>query len=498
MYRKNDIILDMLLIKQVKIVDGSGSKPFLGDILINGQKISAIGQNFTKKKTDEVIDGLGLTAVPGFIDVNNDSDHYLGLFTNPAQTDFVDQGITTVIGGQCGASLAPLIYGSLASLDQWADTERINVDWVSVRELKQVLQRINLEVNFETLAGYSTIRRDIVGSTEIRDLTEPEIQIFLKILNQALNEGSLGISTGLGFLESKFTPYAEIKKIVSFVAKRGGVYTTHLRDERDGLVRSVEETLLMSKDTGIKTVISHLRSFRGYERQFNEALNLIDKSLVDSNVYFNTNPFTETIFPIYSYLPYWAQNESADVMLKNIKDPDKQKKIAQELKTMNLEELIIADARDQESLIGKSLLEISQNRQKDAVSVILDIMESTKMRARLMSKALSADAVSLLLNHPRSLIGTNSASTLRSKMGRELKMERRTSTFTKYLEILSSQGIPIESIIKKITSQPAQIFGLKERGLIKEGYFANLVLLKNTEVDKVIFNGKIKLPNSSS
>jgi N-acyl-D-amino-acid deacylase len=305
-----------------------------------------------------------------------------------------------------------------------------------------------------------------------------------------MDEKALGVSTGLGFLEGKFTPYAEIKKIVSLVAKKGRVYTTHLRDEKDGLVQSVNETLKMGKETGVKTVISHLRPFRGYEKQFGEALNLIDKGLVDSNVYFNINPFSETIFPIYSYLPYWAQNESPEVMLENVKDRDKREMIIQELKKSNIEGLIIADARGQESLIGKSLLEISRDRQRDPISVFLEIMESTKMRARFMSKSLNSDIIMSLLNHPRSLIGTNSAGILKSKTGKELKMERTTSTFTKYLEIMSRQGIPVELVIKKITSLPAQIFGLKERGLIKEGYFADLVLLKSNKIFDVIFKGK--------
>ncbi len=147
----------MLLIKQVQIVDGSGNKPFFGDILINGEKIAAIGKNLSKKRAREVIDGLGLTAVPGFIDTNNDSDHHLSLFTNSEQMDFVNQGVTSVIGGQCGASLAPLMYGSLSSINKWVSTDQSNVDWSSVGDLKKVLLRIGLNINFETLDGYSTI-----------------------------------------------------------------------------------------------------------------------------------------------------------------------------------------------------------------------------------------------------------------------------------------------------------------------------------------------------
>lgn len=481
----------MLLIKQVQIVDGSGAKPFFGDILMSGQKIVAIGKNLSKKKAETLIDGLGLVAVPGFIDVNNDSDHHLSLFTNPGQKDFIDQGITSIIGGQCGASLAPLMYGSLASIGHWANTDKVNVDWMSVRELRRVLAGIGLGLNFETLAGYSTIRRDLAG-TEIRDLTDSEIKVFISILEQALKDGALGLSTGLGFLDSKFVPYAEIKKIVSAVSKMHKVYTTHLRDEKDGLLKSVEETLMLSRETGVKTIISHFRPLKGYEKIFSEALSLIEKSLVDSNIYFDVNPFTETIFPIYSYLPYWAQSERVEIMLGNINDPEKRKLITKELRDSNLQELVVADARGQEYLIGKSLLELSQNREKDIVSVVLEIMASTKMKAMLMSKSLNADLLLPLLAHSRSLIGSNSASLPPSKQGKELKLERAFSTFTKYLEIVLSQGIPMESAIKKITSFPAQLFGLKDRGLIKEGFIADIVLLKGSEVSNVIVNGRIR------
>jgi len=479
----------MLLIKQVQIVDGSGAKPFFGDILINGEKIVAIGKNISKKKAETVIDGLGLVAVPGFIDVNNDSDHHLSLFTNPGQKDFIDQGITSIIGGQCGASLAPLMYGSLASIGQWVNTDKVNVDWMSIRELRQVLGRIRLGLNFETLVGYSTIRGDLAGM-EIRDLTDSEIKIFIDILEQALKDGALGLSTGLGFLDSKFVPYSEIKKIVSVVSRMDKVYTTHLRDEKDDLLRSINETLMMSRETGAKTVISHFRPLKGCEKIFGEALSLIEKSLVDSNIYFDINPFTSTIFPVHSYLPYWAQSERSEIMLDNIKDPEKRKLIIKELQNSNLQELIIADARGQEYLIGKSLLELAQNREKDIVSVVLDIMESTKMKTMLMSKSLNIDLLSPLLTHSRSLIGSNSASLPPSNQGRVLKLERAFSTFTKYLEIVLSQGIPVESAIKKITSFPAQLFGLKDRGLLKEGFIADVVLLKGSEVVNVIINGK--------
>src|SRR3989338_8464655 len=112
----------MLLIKNVKIIDGSGKPAYPADVLVNSQKISAIG-HFPNKKTEEVIEGLGGYLTPGFIDVNTDADHYLSLFTNPHQEHFLKQGVTTIIGGHCGSSLAPLLYGTLESVRKWADPD---------------------------------------------------------------------------------------------------------------------------------------------------------------------------------------------------------------------------------------------------------------------------------------------------------------------------------------------------------------------------------------
>ena len=132
--------MSTILIKNIQLLDGSGRPPVKADVLVKNEKISAIG-NFPKYRADEIIDGLGAYLAPGFIDINTDSDHYLTLFSNPSQKDFVAQGVTTIIGGQCGASLAPLIYGSLESIREWADISKINVNWHTLAEFLKAMER---------------------------------------------------------------------------------------------------------------------------------------------------------------------------------------------------------------------------------------------------------------------------------------------------------------------------------------------------------------------
>ena len=150
-----------LLIKNVHILGSQNDYGERADIFVSGDKISAIG-NFPDKKADQIIDGGGGYLAPGFIDVNTDSDHYLSLFDNSAQEDFLRQGVTTIIGGNCGASLAPLIYGSLEAIQKWTDVGKFNVNWHTLGELLAILDRKPLGVNFATLVGHSTIRRALL------------------------------------------------------------------------------------------------------------------------------------------------------------------------------------------------------------------------------------------------------------------------------------------------------------------------------------------------
>lgn len=474
----------MLLIKQAQIIDGSGKTPFRGDILVDGQKISVIG-NPIKRKVDKIIDGIGLLAAPGFIDVNTDSDHHLSLFTNPSQKDFINQGVTTIIGGQCGASLAPLMYGSLASVREWASTDYVNVDWGSVKEFFNVLQRIKLGIRFETLAGHSTIQRDIIGEMP-RDLTDSEMEVFIRILRGTLEDGALGMSTGLGDY-GKSTPYREIETLAGVIAEHNKVYATHLRDEKSNLLKSVEETLSIARETGAKTIISHFRPVKGFEDEFKKSLELIDKNLADANIYFDVNSFEISLLPIDALLPPWAQSGIVESMLELLENENTRQKIIKEMVELKLGDLTIANCAGQEFLIGKNLEEISKNWEKTLIETLMELMKMTKFKAMVASRNLDQELVTELLFHPRSLIGSNSASLPES--AKRMKLERSTSTFPKFLEISQKRGVPLEETIKKITSIPAQIYGLKNKGLIKEGYLADIVLLKEQKISGVILNG---------
>ncbi len=489
----------MVLIKGAKIVDGSGKKsPYLADVLISGDKISAIGK-FPTKKADLVIDGLGLYLSPGFIDVNTDSDHHLSLFTNPEQQDFLLQGVTTILGGQCGSSLAPLIYGSLDSIRKWTDTSQINVDWHSIAEFLKILSQRKLGVNFGTLIGHSTIRRAMVGE-DARDLTVSELRAFQKLISDSMKEGAFGLSTGLGYAHARQVPYSEIKELVKIVAEHQGVYATHLRDEEEGLLAAVAETVKVTEETGVKTLISHFKPQLGFENEYQKGLEMIHSVASELDIHVDSYPFAETIVPIYTLLPRWARVGNLDVMLSYLENPDTRNRIVSEVSAMDGKAILIAQAKGREYLLGKTLHQMAESQEVSVGEALVRLMKLTHLRATVFYKNINLDLLVRNLERNQVLIASNGASL--PSDAKLIKHERFSRTFPKFLEMmLRLKGLTLPQAVEKITSEAAEKFGIKKRGLVKEGHYADLSLLSLKSgivaIKYVFVNGKLAVSDSS-
>ena len=477
----------MILIKGAEIIDGSGKPAARGDSLIQDEKISAIG-NFPNKSADVIIDGLGYQLTPGFIDVNTDSDHYLSLFTNPPQKDFLLQGVTTIIGGNCGSSLAPLLYGSLESIRKWTNINQVNVDWHTMAEFFKVLGRAPIGVNFGTLVGHSTIRRAILGE-EIRDLSANELEVFKKTLKQALEEGAFGLSSGLGYVHTRQTPYDEIKALAEIVKAYDGVYATHLRNERENLNAAVIETIKATRETGVRTIISHFRPLIGYEEGYQESLKLLEE-ITDLDIHFDFYPFDMSVIPLYTMLPLWAQTKNLEMMVENLKNSDLKAKILAEVPPPQPDDIVVSYAEGANYLAGKTIGQLAENYAFNTHEALVSLMLLTKLKAVIFYRNINLEMVLQAMANPRALISSNAASIVESKQ--MIKHERFYNTFPKFLEIiLGNKSLPLEAAIQKITSTPAQIMNLKQRGLVKEGYFADLVMLKDGKVSNVFINGRV-------
>ncbi len=463
-----------LLVKGVQIVDGTGRPPYKADVLIQKNIISAIG-NLKRRRAQKEIDGLGHYLAPGFIDIHTGSDHYLTLFTDPAQSSLTSQGITTIIGGHCGASLAPLIYGTLESIRKWADPREININWHTVAEFLKTLDKFPLGVNFGTLVGHSTVRRALAKESECR-LTLKELAVFERVLKESLLEGAFGLSTGLGYIHGRMASPKEIKTLVKPVADFGGVYTTHLRNETDELLEAVKEIIKIAKETGVKTIISHLRPTKGFEEQFEQTLKLLEKSAASVSVYFETYPRETSTQAIYTLLPLWVQKGNLETMLDELKQKKTINQIKKEWQKLDLpaggDKIQILSAPNHPYLIGRTV--------EDADDLI-HLMLATGLRATVLNPNINGELQKDALTMSRAFIASG---------GSPLS----ENVFPKYLEMtVKTAGVPIEQAVKKITSSPASYFGLKKRGTVKEGNIADLVIIGKSDcrIRQTILGGKV-------
>lgn len=485
------------LIKNILLIDGSGQPAVKADVLIKNEKIAAIG-SFPRYQADTVIDGVGAYLAPGFIDINTHSDRYLTIFSNPGQRHFLLQGITTIIGGQDGISLAPLLYGSLDLQSYWTDPYQINIDWHTVEEFFDVLRRRSIGVNFGTFVGHSTIRHAITGN-DFRDPTVKELGVLYYMIDEAMQDGAFGVSFDLQSAIASLTPGKEVKSILEIVERHKGLgmfkvrsgsdTSTVMRDVSEHFLPSVNEIVSLSKETGARAQISNFSSLKGLEAGYRQAIDLIEESAAVADVYFNIHPFTRSVIPVVAFLPLWAQRGGMDEIAKNLEVPDLIVKIAEDMPKFDDGALVIYDAPGFEYLVGKTLKDLGDDRGTTMPETLLTLMRMTKLRATLLYDNLSIDELGKALVCDRSIFASSGASFANDRR-QVSRVHLFENTIPRFLEIVASdKAITIEMAVRKMTSIPAQRLGIKNRGMIREGYFADLVIFRDTAIEAVFVNG---------
>ncbi|HEY4496667.1 MAG TPA: amidohydrolase family protein, partial [Candidatus Paceibacterota bacterium] len=315
---------------------------------------------------------------------------------------------------------------------------------------------------------------------EERDLTDKETEVFKRILNKALYEGAMGLSSGLGYAHGRHISNDELKRLVGVVKESDAIYSTHLRNETNNLLDSVEETINIAKETGAKVLISHLRPLNGYESKFDKAMELIDKNLDSANIYFYVYPFDISLNSIYTLLPIWAQERNLETMLYNIRNSEMALKIERDMPEFNPNDIKIVDAPKNDYLVGKTIAQSAENLGLSHKAALLKVMDITGLKAVVANRNINFDYLVKLLPRERVLIASNSDS--RRSSSDFVKNERSLNTFPRYLKLaVQNNSMLIEEAIKKITMKPAELFGLKKRGVVKERYIADLVLINKSD-----------------
>lgn len=477
-----------ILIKNATLIDGTGRPGEKQDVWIEGEKIYRLG-DFARVRADTEIDAKGLVVAPGFVDVLNHSDVYLTLFRYPTQESLLYQGITTVVGGMCGSSLAPLVRANvIASIQKWADVRNFSVNWSRFGEFLEAVAELKPAVNFASLVGHSTLRRGLIGD-EFRALTEVEMKKMIYLLEDAFAEGAFGFSSGLAYSHAKVAPRDEIVELLKTVKQRGGIYASHIRGEGGELLFALEETVESARTADVPVEISHLKAMgKPFWKLFPRALETIDEARNGGvNVTCNLYPYTSTGSVLYTLLPDWIAEGGRRKLLERLQDPTLRAKAAQEMRKDNPYDygaVTIAHINADATLVGKTIGEIARNQSRPPEEIIMALLLAAEGRVIAHFETLSERNVKLGLGHEAAHIATDGAGyTLAHEKSRERVHPRSFGAFPRVISRYGKKSLSspekkfaLETLIAKMTLRPAETFGIKERGQIKAGYRADLVL----------------------
>lgn len=463
----------MILIKNGTVVDGTGEPAYRADILISGNAISAIG-HFPSKKADTVIDAMGMQVIPGFIAMTTHADRMLTLFTDPAQHDYRKQGITTIIGGTDGVSLAPLLYGSLRSIKKWADTNAINVDWHTMVEYAKTVDRLPLGVNFATLAGYTTIRRDIAGD-DAGDLTDNEMRAAGQAIEQAIREGALGVSLNADSARGRSIPYHELVQAATAAARAGGIVTLRLRAPERHCIEATHEARALHAATGATVIARHFIP-RAMNAARKKELMVAHAAIEQAGDTFFTEiscaPAEPT--PLYALLPRAMQKKGLDAMHALIREPRYHKEIMAKFPTVRGARIIQAP-REYASLIGATIESFARNRGLSLKEGLVRLMDITRMRGVLALPNIISAFHETCMDYDRALVSGP------PKIACAIADRKRW---------------PIEKTIARLTNLPARAYNLRGRGSIRENYIADLAIMNSRyDIMHTIVNGRLEAPS---
>jgi N-acyl-D-amino-acid deacylase len=505
-----------IIIKNGTVIDGTGAVPKKLDVAIQNGKIVEVAANIDAK-AGEVIDAKDKYVTPGFIDIQNHSDSYWTIFDQPDQSSLLSQGITTIVMGNCGASLAPLLSSeSIKTIQKWHNLTGVNINWSSVEEYLQILSSLTLGVNVATLVGHATLTRGLIGD-DVRALKADELKVEVKTLRDALEQGAFGLSMGLVYAHEVNSSAEELLEITKNLKEFDKYLSVHMRSETEQILESIDEAIILAQQAEIAVKISHLK-IRGANNWplFERMITKLEKAYHQGlKVSFDIYPYDSTWAVLYTYLPKWAYEGGRARILEHLKDPISRRKILDFIKSGHLDytRMIIASAIGNESFVGKSIASIATNQNISPSEALVNVIAATNAQVVVFDHNLSTEHVELLASSPLSMIATDGAGY--SGQTANLIHPRCFGTMPRFLKMVRERKIlKWEEAIKKITAEPADLLRLADRGRIVKNSFADIVVfdpqkvtdnatyampdLFSDGIEKVLVNGKLVYANKKT
>jgi len=474
-----------IIIRNGKVIDGGGKNPPVQlDVGIKDGEIIEIG-NLEKEVGNQEIDAKGKYVTPGFIDINNHSDTHWTLFKYPDQESMVTQGVTTIIGGNCGSSLAPILgEGSIKSLRKWVNLRDVQIDWDRLGEFFDFMEDFRpLKVNFGTLAGHATLRRGLIGDA-IRPLNAEEIQIIRRELDKTFREGVWGMSTGLMYTHTRIAEEKELVALAEVVGENKGCLAAHLRGEGEELIPSIKEVVSLAQKTGVNLEISHLKAVgKKAWPLFKRALDIIkEANSRGARINFDVYPYNSSGPVLYTLLPAWVTEGGRENLLRLLKEKSTRRKAVAEMKEnfLNYSQVIIASSPLSKLLVRRSIAEIARIRNTNPEEVVVDLVLASEDQCNVIVKLLAEKNVQEALAAEDAIVSSDGVGFgLSEADGGNLVHPRCFGTFPRFLAhyVKQKKILPLTKAIYKITGLPAKKIGLPARGKLEKGFKADIAVL---------------------
>ena len=457
-----------ILIANGKIIDGTGNSWYYGNIAVKDGKIIKIGRdvNITAKKT---IDAKGLIVAPGFIDVHThlegDEDK------DPMAQSFIYDGVTTCITGNCGSSNT-----DIGKYLKWIDS-------------------LKLSINVATLIGHNDVRKAVMGRAN-RDATPDEMKRMDNMVDKAMRDGAVGLSTGLIYIPGTYTKTPEIVELAKIAAKYNGVYASHMRDEGDSVTQAIEEALTIGREAKIPVEISHfkLSGQHNWGRSKETIPMIIAARNEGIEVTIDQYPYTASSTSISTLIPDEILADGQDSIKARLLRPEVKKYVINSMlarlkkrKLKHFSYAVVANYSPDSSYNGKSIEQINlmkgrKHKMKEEALTVIDIMMAGGASA--VFHGMGDEDVKRIMQYPFNMFASDA--TIRI-LGAGMPHPRGYGTNARVLAkyVREEKVISLEEAIRRMTSLPAQKFQLKDRGLLREGYAADIVIFDEKEVKDV-------------
>ena len=437
------------LIKHGMVLDGTGSPAVKRNLLIRSGRIVRIG-SLANAAADEVIDAGGSLVTPGFIDVGSHADRSGDLFTAAGGASLIVQGITSVIGGQCGWSFAPWRTPTDATADVWQHPTNASVVWPSILDLFRFLGRMRLGVNFGTLVGSGALRLAAHGRRG-DDATERDQRTFIHLLTAALRDGAVGLSTGYGGDGVEFLSRHSLESAARVVADAGGVVAVHLGGVPHTLLPAAGAVLEVSRAARVAVLFSHLTPRVSAAPLYGELLTVLEQAAGQCDIHFDVQPFEMT--PV-SLKHFTAASLAAHLPLGIVVDR-------------------VFD-RSFQFLEGKTIEALAETRGRSPLETLREVVRITRGNATVLVRDVASIPLAAYLSSGRALVATHGCGYRRQFLPHEVQSDICTA-FLRWAA--ASSRVPLEAAVQRLTGMAARAYHLRHRGVLSEGSAADVLVL---------------------